>query len=297
MRDARRAAARRGLPPGSGSRRSTRCARGCCGAKRRPSACRATSSSTTRPTSSSVVKQAMKSLDIDDKLMPPRAALARISQAKNRMESPEAMRVDRLEPARSADQPGLRGLSARADRRRRARLRRPAAQDASSSSRRSERVRELLRAQVPVRPRRRVPGHEPAAVPAHPAAGRGAPQPLRRRRSRSVDLPLARRRPAQHPRLRAATFPTRTSSSSSRTTARRRSFSTPRRPSSAATAIARTSGSGPTSRAASAFCYVAPATKSRRPTSSRAPIRETQRRGPDAHGRRALPHQRAVARD
>jgi DNA helicase-2/ATP-dependent DNA helicase PcrA len=39
-----------------------------------------------------VVKQAMKTLDIDDKLIQPRAALARISQAKNRMESPEAMR-------------------------------------------------------------------------------------------------------------------------------------------------------------------------------------------------------------
>jgi DNA helicase-2/ATP-dependent DNA helicase PcrA len=40
----------------------------------------------------SVVKQAMKSLNIDDKLVPPRAALSRISQAKNRMETPEAMR-------------------------------------------------------------------------------------------------------------------------------------------------------------------------------------------------------------
>ena len=40
----------------------------------------------------SVVKHAMRSLDIDDKLVPPRAALARISQAKNRMESPEQMR-------------------------------------------------------------------------------------------------------------------------------------------------------------------------------------------------------------
>ena len=39
-----------------------------------------------------VVKQAMKSLNIDDKLIQPRAALARISQAKNRMESPAEMR-------------------------------------------------------------------------------------------------------------------------------------------------------------------------------------------------------------
>jgi len=36
----------------------------------------------------SVVKQVMKSLDIDDKMLQPRAALRRISQAKNRMEKP-----------------------------------------------------------------------------------------------------------------------------------------------------------------------------------------------------------------
>ncbi len=40
-----------------------------------------------------VVKQAMKAMNIDDKLVPPRAALSRISQAKNRMESPEAMKA------------------------------------------------------------------------------------------------------------------------------------------------------------------------------------------------------------
>jgi DNA helicase-2/ATP-dependent DNA helicase PcrA len=39
-----------------------------------------------------VVKQALKSLDIDDKLIQPRAALSRISQAKNRMESPDKMK-------------------------------------------------------------------------------------------------------------------------------------------------------------------------------------------------------------
>src|SRR5688500_1485545 len=39
----------------------------------------------------SVVKQALKDLNIDDSLVQPRAALSRISHAKNRMESPEAM--------------------------------------------------------------------------------------------------------------------------------------------------------------------------------------------------------------
>src|SRR5205823_4153461 len=41
----------------------------------------------------SVVKQAMKTLDVDDKLIQPRAALARISQAKNKMESPDDLRA------------------------------------------------------------------------------------------------------------------------------------------------------------------------------------------------------------
>ena len=39
-----------------------------------------------------VVKQAQRELGIDDKLVPPRAALGRISQAKNRMEGPDSLR-------------------------------------------------------------------------------------------------------------------------------------------------------------------------------------------------------------
>src|SRR5882724_7158807 len=39
----------------------------------------------------SVVKQALKELHIDDSYVQPRAALSRISHAKNHMESPEAM--------------------------------------------------------------------------------------------------------------------------------------------------------------------------------------------------------------
>ncbi len=41
----------------------------------------------------SAVKQALRDVNVDDKVIPPRVALARISQAKNRMESPEAMRA------------------------------------------------------------------------------------------------------------------------------------------------------------------------------------------------------------
>src|SRR5213595_3224032 len=39
----------------------------------------------------SVVKQALKDLQIDDSFVQPRAALSRISHAKNRMQGPEAM--------------------------------------------------------------------------------------------------------------------------------------------------------------------------------------------------------------
>ena len=42
----------------------------------------------------SVVKQALKELHIDDSFVQPRAALSRISHAKNRMESPDAMASD-----------------------------------------------------------------------------------------------------------------------------------------------------------------------------------------------------------
>jgi DNA helicase-2/ATP-dependent DNA helicase PcrA len=40
----------------------------------------------------SAIKQAQRELGIDDKLVPPRVALARISQAKNRMEGPDSLR-------------------------------------------------------------------------------------------------------------------------------------------------------------------------------------------------------------
>jgi DNA helicase-2/ATP-dependent DNA helicase PcrA len=39
------------------------------------------------------VKQILKELNIDDKLVPPRAALSRISQAKNRMQAPDSLRT------------------------------------------------------------------------------------------------------------------------------------------------------------------------------------------------------------
>ena len=48
----------------------------------------------------------------------------------------------------------------------------------------------LLPAQVPLRPHRRVSGHQPFAVSTGQSAGRGTPQHLRGRRRRSEHLPL-----------------------------------------------------------------------------------------------------------
>ena len=75
-----------------------------------------------------VVKQAQRELGIDDKLVPPRMALSRISQAKNRMEGPDVA-ARHLEPPRRADRQDLRAVPRRAQGRQRARLRRPAAED------------------------------------------------------------------------------------------------------------------------------------------------------------------------
>ena len=88
----RRAHPRRGLPPGRGSPRSIRCA---ARLLRREAPAIGLSRDFVIYDSSdqlSVVKQAMKSMGIDDKLIQPRAALSRISQAKNRMEGPEEMK-------------------------------------------------------------------------------------------------------------------------------------------------------------------------------------------------------------
>ena len=74
---------------------------------------------------------------------------------------------------------------------------------------------------LPLRARRRVPGHEPRAVPAPAAARRGASQRVRGRGPRSVDLRFSRRRHPQHPRVRARLRRDARRSRSSRTTARR----------------------------------------------------------------------------
>ena len=113
-----------------------------------------------------VVKQAQRELGIDDKLVPPRMALSRISQAKNRMEGPESLRGGwNIRDEQIGED--LRAVYRGAQGRQRARFRRSAAEDgrALRDLRAGARV---LREQVQVRHGRRVPGHESSAVPAHP---------------------------------------------------------------------------------------------------------------------------------
>ncbi len=77
----------------------------------------------------SAIKQALKDVHADEKLIPPRLALSRISQAKNQMKGPESLDVRVLELPRSAAGQGLRALQRAAEGERRRRLRRPAPED------------------------------------------------------------------------------------------------------------------------------------------------------------------------
>ena len=103
---------------------------------------------------------------------------------------------------------------------------------------------------VPVRPRRRVPGHEPGPVGARLGRRRAASEPDGRRRRRPVDLPVPGRGDQQHPGVPRAVPRARGRSSCAATTARGRRSS--RRPTgSSGSTIRIGSRSGPGSRSAS----------------------------------------------
>ena len=125
----------------------------------------------------------------------------------------------RGQPQGAADRPARRPLPRAPARRQRARLRRPAAA-------RRRPVRAVARRPRPVPrplalpPRRRVPGHEPPAVPVDPRARVGAPgtcawSGTTTSRSTAGAAPTSRTSSTS-----SATTPRRRSSSSSRTTAR-----------------------------------------------------------------------------
>ena len=155
----------------SGSSPSTPPAAGSSAARRSGSATARTSRSTTRPTRCGSTKACLEELERDPKRFTPRGIHAQISNAKNQLVGPDeyAERVASFYDQTVAEVYEL--YQRRLHRLERRRLRRPA--DAHRRGARAlPRGARALAEGVPLRPRRRVPGHEPRAVPAAAAARR-----------------------------------------------------------------------------------------------------------------------------
>ena len=183
--------------------RSTPSACAPCASTARRSASRPTSRSATRPTSSAAMRGALRELDVAGASIHPRALQAGISLRKNRL----ADRATALEEA--VDDRDL--LLARAweryeehlRRSRTPRLRRPPARDAAAAEGAPETAARATRERyryVLVDEYQDTNGPQYEIVQA--LAG-DAPQPVRGRRRRPVDLRLARRGRREDPRLRA----------------------------------------------------------------------------------------------
>ena len=177
--------------------------RASCAPTARPSGSAAGSSSTTPTTRPSLMKQILREED-----MPltgefrPSIVLGAISRAKNEMLDPTFL----AENAANHRERTIARLATRYQER----LRKANALDFDDLLLEAVRLFDeapdvLAKYQetLALPPRRRIPGHQPGAIPVGPRAGRPPPQPVRGRRRRPVDLLVARRRPAQHPRLRA----------------------------------------------------------------------------------------------
>ena len=149
-----------------------------------------------------VVRACLEDLGVDPKRFTPRGIHSQISNAKNQLIGPDAY----MSRVASFYDKTVAEVYERYQRRlhqlERGRLRRHA-----DAHRRG--VRALpggarpLAAHLPLHPRRRVPGHEPRAVPAAAAPRCRARERVRRGRPGSERLRLPRRRHQQHPRLRA----------------------------------------------------------------------------------------------
>ena len=199
-------------------------------------------------------------------------------------------------PRDQRDRQALRRATSKAlQGRQRARLRRPAAEDRRAVRPGAGGAR-ALRPQVPLRDGRRVPGHQPAAVPADQAARRACIAT-----SASSATPISRSTNGAAPTCA-------TSSTSSTTFPRRMIVKLERNYRStqvildaasaviATTATARRRRSGPIARAARRSSTSAAPTSSRRPTTSPGSSARAHRRATStATIGRALSHQRAVA--
>ena len=173
-----------------------------------------------------LVKACLEELGKDPKRFSPRGIHAQISRAKNELVVAGGVRGARRVVLGSDRRRGVRAVPAAPARLERGRLRRPAHAHGAGLRALPRGARALAQG-VPLRPRRRVPGHEPRAVPAPAAPRRRARERLRGRRPGPVDLRVPRRGHPQHPRVRARLPRHAGRSRSSRTTARRTRSSAP----------------------------------------------------------------------
>ena len=205
-RDARAhpGARRRGRRATSPWAPSTRCARACCGATARPSASTRASRSTTRTTRPGTMKQVLRDLELQgtSELRPP-ALLGADQPLEERPDRPRRRRRPPRTATWSRSTPRLRGLPGAPQGGRRARLRRPAqrgrppvragARRCSPTTRSAGATCTSTSTRTPTAPNTCGSGRSPAK----------RQQPGRGGRRRPEHLLLARRGPAQHPRLRA----------------------------------------------------------------------------------------------
>jgi hypothetical protein len=218
-----------------------------------------------------VLKDLLRSQGLDDKVYAPKMLLGHFGRHKDAMRSPEDalresreagdIRRTRIAELYAAYQKRLREAGA-VDFDDIYLSHRPPAYGQRGGA-------QALPEQVPVCARRRVPGHEPHAVPACPAPFRRDGRSLRGRRRRPEHLPLPGRDDRKHPRLPGGIQKLPGSYGSSRTTARRKPSSRPPTASSPTTNAAAERSSGATRTRAGRFCSTPPQARPTRPGTSR----------------------------
>ena len=251
-----------------GCRPSTPPACASCAARSRRSASPRTSSSTTTATRERLLKECLDVLRIPEQTLDP--APGRRADRRRQEQGPDAAGLRTRRRAARRSGAGLRALPGAAAARQRARLRRSAAHDACDCSTSApdvlDRYRERFQHVL-------VDEYQDTNTVQYRLTNLLAvapPQPVRGRRRRPVDLPLARRRDRQHPRLRARLSRRGRSSGWSRTTARPATSSPPPARWWRATRAARARRCGPRIRAATRWRSRRCPTISRRRASSRA---------------------------
>ena len=149
-----------------------------------------------------LIRDCLKGLNLSERVMSPRAVAARISRAKNEMQTPGRVRRRGDGLHRGADREDLQHVPGAPPGEPCGGFRRPP--DAHGPAVPGSRARPgVLPEPLAVRPGGRVPGHQPRAVPDRQLPQPPAREPVRGGRRRPVHLPVARGGPQQHPGLRA----------------------------------------------------------------------------------------------